>query len=184
MSTVHTLSSLSRPLTPDHQQHLSPTPSRLQLLPTTTDHASSPFQHIQSGPTRTIMPTFTSPLGEQRYRKEHLVLIFRALHRAGLAEGVAGMSRPSFTVYTSVILTFGFPFHLYSFFFPFHVWTGHCSTRDPVEPNTFWVNPQGRSFARMRISDLVRVDEDGKVVEGDRPVDASATWVFFLYIVQ
>lgn len=53
--------------------------------------------------------------------------------------------------------------------------SGHCSTRDPVEPHTFWVNPQGRSFARMRVSDLIRVDEDGNIVEGDRPVDASAT---------
>ncbi|KAK4685104.1 hypothetical protein P7C73_g5052, partial [Tremellales sp. Uapishka_1] len=53
---------------------------------------------------------------------------------------------------------------------------GHCSTRDPVEPHTFWVNPQGKSFARMRVSDLVRVDcNTGAVVEGVRPVDASAT---------
>lgn len=27
----------------------------------------------------------------------------------------------------------------------------------------------------MRVSDLIRVDEDGNIVEGDRPVDASAT---------
>ncbi len=56
--------------------------------------------------------------------------------------------------------------------------TGHCSTRDPLEPTTFWVNPQGRSFARMRVSDLVRVDSTtGQVVEGDKPVDASATTI-------
>lgn len=48
--------------------------------------------------------------------------------------------------------------------------------RDPVEPDTFWVNPQGRSFALMRQSTLVRCRvSDGKTVEGDAPVDASAS---------
>jgi ribulose-5-phosphate 4-epimerase/fuculose-1-phosphate aldolase len=53
---------------------------------------------------------------------------------------------------------------------------GHCSVRDPVEPDTFWVNPQGKSFALMRQSDLVRCSvEDGRMVEGVSPTDASAS---------
>jgi hypothetical protein len=59
-------------------------------FPTTPDHASSPFNLIQAGKTRTLMPTFGSLEEERAYRKEHLALVFRALHRAGMAEGVAG----------------------------------------------------------------------------------------------
>ncbi|ORY25563.1 hypothetical protein BCR39DRAFT_507055 [Naematelia encephala] len=59
-------------------------------FPLTGDHDASPFHFIQSGSTRTLMPTFTSLQQERQYRKEHLVLVFRASHRAGLAEGIAG----------------------------------------------------------------------------------------------
>jgi hypothetical protein len=62
-------------------------------FPTTPDHASSPFNLIQAGKTRTLMPTFGSLEDERAYRKEHLALVFRALHRAGMAEGVAGESK-------------------------------------------------------------------------------------------
>ena len=36
------------------------------------------------------MPTFKSLEQEREYRKAHLALVFRALHREGMAEGVAG----------------------------------------------------------------------------------------------
>jgi ribulose-5-phosphate 4-epimerase/fuculose-1-phosphate aldolase len=53
---------------------------------------------------------------------------------------------------------------------------GHCSVRDPVEPDTFWVNPQGKSFALMRQSDLVQCRvSDGAMIEGKAPTDASAS---------
>lgn len=51
---------------------------------------------------------------------------------------------------------------------------GHITVRDPEEPDTFWVNPFGRHFAMMTSSDLVRVDENGEVVEGDRAVNGAA----------
>ncbi len=51
---------------------------------------------------------------------------------------------------------------------------GHITVRDPAEPETFWVNPFGHHFAMMRSSDLVRVDEDGQVVEGERAVNGAA----------
>jgi hypothetical protein len=38
------------------------------------------------------MPTFESLEQEREYRKAHLALVFRALHREGMAEGVAGES--------------------------------------------------------------------------------------------
>jgi ribulose-5-phosphate 4-epimerase/fuculose-1-phosphate aldolase len=51
---------------------------------------------------------------------------------------------------------------------------GHITVRDPEAPDTFWVNPFGHHFSMMRSSDLVRVDEDGQVVEGDRAVNGAA----------
>jgi ribulose-5-phosphate 4-epimerase/fuculose-1-phosphate aldolase len=51
---------------------------------------------------------------------------------------------------------------------------GHITVRDPEHPDTYWVNPFGLHFSLVRSSDLVRVDEDGEVVEGDRAVNAAA----------
>ncbi|KIW04157.1 uncharacterized protein PV09_04964 [Verruconis gallopava] len=43
---------------------------------------------------------------------------------------------------------------------------GHITVRDPVEKNTFWVNPLGVSFSLMKKSDLIRVGENGEVIDG------------------
>ncbi|KAF2400319.1 class II aldolase/adducin domain-containing protein [Trichodelitschia bisporula] len=43
---------------------------------------------------------------------------------------------------------------------------GHITLRDPVEPNTFWVNPFGVAFSLIKASDLIRVDERGVVIDG------------------
>ena len=51
---------------------------------------------------------------------------------------------------------------------------GHITVRDPGEPETFWVNPFGMHFSMIRSSDLVRVDEEGRVVEGERAVNGAA----------
>ncbi len=51
---------------------------------------------------------------------------------------------------------------------------GHITVRDPGDPETFWVNPFGLHFAMVRSSDLVRVDAEGSVVEGDRAVNGAA----------
>ena len=48
------------------------------------------------------------------------------------------------------------------------------SPRDPEDPELFWVNPFGLSFGLIRASDLICVDRDGKVVEGDWPVNQAA----------
>lgn len=44
---------------------------------------------------------------------------------------------------------------------------GHITLRDPVDPQTFWVNGVGISFKKLKISDLIRVDRNGEIVEGD-----------------
>jgi ribulose-5-phosphate 4-epimerase/fuculose-1-phosphate aldolase len=43
---------------------------------------------------------------------------------------------------------------------------GHITTRDPVHPEQFWINPFGVPFGRVRVSDLLLVDTDGAVVSG------------------
>lgn len=43
---------------------------------------------------------------------------------------------------------------------------GHITLRDPVEPDTFWVNPFGTAFSLINASDLIRVNEEGHVLEG------------------
>jgi ribulose-5-phosphate 4-epimerase/fuculose-1-phosphate aldolase len=51
---------------------------------------------------------------------------------------------------------------------------GHITARDPEHTDSFWVNPFGMYFGHISVSDLIRVDHTGKVVEGDRPVNTAA----------
>jgi ribulose-5-phosphate 4-epimerase/fuculose-1-phosphate aldolase len=51
---------------------------------------------------------------------------------------------------------------------------GHITARDPEHTDTFWVNPFGMSFKHIRVSDLIRVDAEGDVVEGDAAVNRAA----------
>jgi ribulose-5-phosphate 4-epimerase/fuculose-1-phosphate aldolase len=51
---------------------------------------------------------------------------------------------------------------------------GHITARDPIEPDTFWVNPFGVPFAHIRTSDLIRVNHQGEVVEGEYAVNEAA----------
>jgi len=51
---------------------------------------------------------------------------------------------------------------------------GHITARDPGQPDRFWVNPLGKHFARMRVSDLILVDHGGHVVEGGGQVNLAA----------
>ncbi|KAK0618755.1 Meiotically up-regulated gene 14 protein [Lasiodiplodia hormozganensis] len=44
--------------------------------------------------------------------------------------------------------------------------SGHISLRDPVEPDTFWINPYGVHFGLLTVSDMVRVDAQGVRVGG------------------
>ena len=51
---------------------------------------------------------------------------------------------------------------------------GHITARDPEFPDRFWVNPFGMHFGHIRASDLICVNHEGEVVEGDRPVNTAA----------
>jgi ribulose-5-phosphate 4-epimerase/fuculose-1-phosphate aldolase len=43
---------------------------------------------------------------------------------------------------------------------------GHISVRDPIDTTHFWINPYGRAFEALRTTDLLRIDEEGQLIEG------------------
>ena len=51
---------------------------------------------------------------------------------------------------------------------------GHITARDPERLDHFWVNPFGMSFRHVRVSDLILVNHDGDVVEGDGALNRAA----------
>jgi ribulose-5-phosphate 4-epimerase/fuculose-1-phosphate aldolase len=51
---------------------------------------------------------------------------------------------------------------------------GHITVRDPERADWFWVNPFGMHFSQIRTSDLILVNEQGEVIEGDHHVNTAA----------
>ncbi len=51
---------------------------------------------------------------------------------------------------------------------------GHITARDPEYKDTFWVNPFGLHFSQITEGSLIRVNHDGKVVEGENRLNAAA----------
>ena len=51
---------------------------------------------------------------------------------------------------------------------------GRITARDPERPDHFWVNPFGTHFSQIRASDLVLVNDQGEVVEGNCEVNLAA----------
>ena len=51
---------------------------------------------------------------------------------------------------------------------------GHITARDPELTDHFWVNPFGKHFGQIRVSDLILINERGEVVEGDFDVNRAA----------
>ena len=51
---------------------------------------------------------------------------------------------------------------------------GHITARDPIKTDHFWVNPFGMHFSHIRVSDLILVNHQGEVVEGEYHVNRAA----------
>jgi ribulose-5-phosphate 4-epimerase/fuculose-1-phosphate aldolase len=51
---------------------------------------------------------------------------------------------------------------------------GHISVRDPELPDHFWVNPYAVHFSRIKVNDLLLLDEVGRVVHGTRRTNKAA----------
>lgn len=52
---------------------------------------------------------------------------------------------------------------------------GHISIRDPVDPNTFWINPLGVHFAMISPQDMVHLDAEGNILPdgNQQPINAA-----------
>lgn len=48
---------------------------------------------------------------------------------------------------------------------------GHLTVRDPERPHLYWTNPMAVHFAQVKVSNLILVDHDGQVIEGDYAVN-------------
>jgi len=48
---------------------------------------------------------------------------------------------------------------------------GHLTVRDPEHPHLYWTNPMAVHFAKVKISNLILVDHEGRVVEGEYAVN-------------
>ncbi|CAI6091343.1 unnamed protein product [Clonostachys chloroleuca] len=132
-----------------------------KLLQTTSINLEAP-QHIDndsvlntdldgSGPLRLhTVPTFTDKHEERRWAKQHMAGAFRVFAKLGYADGASG----------------------------------HISLRDPVKTHCFWISkcaqemtlvwfcltvsikdPYAMHFSKIRASDLVLVNEEGRPVE-------------------
>ena len=51
---------------------------------------------------------------------------------------------------------------------------GHITARDPELSDHFWVNPLGKYFGHIQVSDLILVNDKGEVVEGNALVNTAA----------
>jgi ribulose-5-phosphate 4-epimerase/fuculose-1-phosphate aldolase len=51
---------------------------------------------------------------------------------------------------------------------------GHMTARDPILTDHFWANPFGIHFRQMKTSDLLLVDHQGTVVQGDGKINPAA----------
>jgi ribulose-5-phosphate 4-epimerase/fuculose-1-phosphate aldolase len=51
---------------------------------------------------------------------------------------------------------------------------GHITARDPERLDHFWVNPFAMHFGHIRVSDLILVNDNGDVVEGEHDVNRAA----------
>lgn len=51
---------------------------------------------------------------------------------------------------------------------------GHITARDPELPDHFWVNPYAVHFTQIKVSDLLLLDDRGKVVHGTKRTNKAA----------
>lgn len=54
---------------------------------------------------------------------------------------------------------------------------GHMTARDPEFPDRFWVNPFAVHFSRVKVSDLLLIDHEGRLLEGSRRTNKAAFWI-------
>jgi ribulose-5-phosphate 4-epimerase/fuculose-1-phosphate aldolase len=48
---------------------------------------------------------------------------------------------------------------------------GHLTIRDPARPELYWTNPMAVHFRQVKVSNLILVDHQGRVIEGEHAVN-------------
>ncbi|WP_110926253.1 class II aldolase/adducin family protein [Bacillus massiliglaciei] len=51
---------------------------------------------------------------------------------------------------------------------------GHITVRDPEYTDHFWVNPYGKHFSEITVSNLILVNDRGEIVEGEKSLNGAA----------
>jgi ribulose-5-phosphate 4-epimerase/fuculose-1-phosphate aldolase len=54
---------------------------------------------------------------------------------------------------------------------------GHITVRDPANPEHYWVNPYAVHFSRIKVSDLLLIDDKGQVIDGEKRTNKAAFWI-------
>lgn len=102
----------------------------------------------------------------------------RALERTAATGGIPLPQPPTFATVAEERLhrkqRLAAAFRLFSKFGFDEGVAGHITARDPEFPDTFWVNPFGVHFSQIKVSNLIRCDHHGEVVEGSHPVNRAA----------
>jgi ribulose-5-phosphate 4-epimerase/fuculose-1-phosphate aldolase len=103
-------------------------------------------------------PKFETLEEERLYRKQHLAATFRVFADRGFDEGIAGHVSVRDPILTD------------------HFCMEFLAIREEITgANTFQgLNPLSMHFSQISVSDLILVNEDGEVVEGDEPINAAA----------
>lgn len=65
-------------------------------------------------------------------------------------------------------------FRLFSQFGFNHGIAGHITVRDPEHLDCFWVNPLAMHFGLIRANDLILVNQEGEILEGNNPINQAA----------
>lgn len=97
-------------------------------------------------------PKFDDKYKEREYQKGYVVLPQRCMHRLVLIYLTYSRLAAAFRIFGR----YGFDEGV----------AGHITLRDPVDPDTFWVNPFGVAFSLIKASDLIQVDHHGTVIAG------------------
>ncbi len=104
-----------------------------------------------------------------------------SMQQAGAAVGGAGNAMPMPPTFANVAderlhrkQRLAASFRIFSRFGLDEGAAGHITVRDPGDPTTFWVNPFGVHFSQVKVSNLIRVNHHGDIVEGSHPLNRAA----------
>lgn len=103
-------------------------------------------------------PKFDTLLEERLYRKQHLAAVFRVFADRGFDEGVAGHVSVRDPILTD------------------HFCERNCFPYEPPHSDNriSGLNPLSMHFSQICVKDLILVNEDGEVVEGEETINAAA----------